>query len=427
MTFASCSYDVSEENSFITPRSNNDNEQVAKVIHLFGTDVTVLDSGEYYKFQGDICIPKNYIDSTELSSRGAIILNRSWVDNKVYYCLDNVPNQYKNTVLEAIGMVEHHSYLEFIPQKSPFGCIFFNYVDTDEWVASSSYLGRHLGGQNITLSTDAIKRVGTIAHEICHAIGMDHEQNRSDRDNYLAIDFSKMETDNDRYQYKKYIDKGLTGADIGMFDFESIMLYSSNKYMKKKDGSDFYGQRTHLSKTDMLSLAALQPLGDDFTFYSPLGYNEPFDTDYLYQRSKKLRCPEGAEIGFNFQYLNEVNNKTLGWYSYDDFDITAEVRIINEDTGVKAFSRKFQIEEMKSWNTTSIPSIILPQGYYTVYVTLQGRVKNDSSNEKNKVLKKLLYGPHIFLHLKEANINNQSKHIPSEFGNDKRTLTFIEI
>jgi hypothetical protein len=42
-------------------------------------------------------------------------------------------------------------------------------------------------------------------------------------------------------------------------------------------------------------------------------------------------------------------------------------------------------------------------------------------------LKKLLYGPHIFLHLKEANINNQSKHIPSEFGNDKRTLTFIEI
>lgn len=50
-----------------------------------------------------------------------------------------------------------------------------------------------------------------------------------------------------------------------------------------------------------------------------------------------------------------------------------------------------------------------------------------SNNEKNEVLKKLLYGPHIFLHLKKANINNQSKHIPSEFGNDKRTLTFIEI
>ena len=32
MTFASCSYGVSEEDSFIPPRSNNDNEQVAKVI-----------------------------------------------------------------------------------------------------------------------------------------------------------------------------------------------------------------------------------------------------------------------------------------------------------------------------------------------------------------------------------------------------------
>ena len=49
------------------------------------------------------------------------------------------------------------------------------------------------------------------------------------------------------------------------------------------------------------------------------------------------------------------------------------------------------------------------------------------SNNDNEQVEKLLYGPHIFLHLKEANINNQSKHIPSEFGNDKRTLTFIEI
>ena len=32
MTIASCSYGVSEEDSFIPPRSNNDNEQVAKVI-----------------------------------------------------------------------------------------------------------------------------------------------------------------------------------------------------------------------------------------------------------------------------------------------------------------------------------------------------------------------------------------------------------
>lgn len=256
---------------------------------------------------------------------------------------------------------------------------------------------------------------------------MDHEQNRSDRDNYLTIDFSSMPDNSTKYQYMKYTDKGLAGADIGSFDFGSIMLYSSDKYMKKKDGSYFYGQRDRLSNTDMLTLAALQPLGNDFTFYDPLGYDDGINTDYTYQRSKMLRCPEGANVSFDFQYLNDLDPKKLKQFSYNEFDITAEIKIVDLDNGKINYSRIFQIDQMKSWYTINIPEITLPQGIYKVYVTLQGKSKGDYDQEKENALIKILYSPRIYLKLQKAIINGKSRNIPSEFGNENRLLTFISI
>ena len=256
---------------------------------------------------------------------------------------------------------------------------------------------------------------------------MDHEQNRSDRDNYLSIDFNKMPNQEIRYQYTKYADKRLAGKDIGDFDFESIMLYSSNEYMKKKDGSSFYAQRSRLSKTDMLTLAALQPLGNNFTFYNPLGYNEVIDSDYLYQRSKMLRCPEGAKITFDFQYMNKPNKENIGEYTYNDFIITAKVKIVNLDNHQTQFDKIINIEEKDDWTTLTIPEITLPQGAYIVFLTLQGDVKENSSNKKKETLRKLLYAPNLYLHLKKAIINGESKHIPSDFGDKRRFNTFISL
>ena len=58
-------------------------------INLWGSEVAVIDKGDYFLFQGDIRIYKE--DLFKMSSRGAGILNRSWPNNKVYYLLDNVP------------------------------------------------------------------------------------------------------------------------------------------------------------------------------------------------------------------------------------------------------------------------------------------------------------------------------------------------
>ena len=91
------------------------------------------------------------------------------------------------------------------------------------------------------------------------------------------------------------------------------------------------------------------------------------------------------------------------------------------------FNKIINIEEKDNWTTLTIPEITLPQGFYIVFLTLQGDVKENSSNMKKDILRELLYAPNLYIHLKKAIINGESKHIPSEFGNNKRFNTFISL
>lgn len=43
------------------------------------------------------------------------------------------------------------------------------------------------GGQQVILSINCIQYLGTVIHEIMHALGVYHEQSRRDRDNYVNI------------------------------------------------------------------------------------------------------------------------------------------------------------------------------------------------------------------------------------------------
>lgn len=75
-----------------------------------------------------------------------------------------------------------------------------------------------------------------------------------------------------------------------------------------------------------------------------------------------------------------------------------------------------------------MPTIKLPQGFYTVYLYLRGEMKNNQEDmSKKNILRKLLYAPQLSLDLSHVVINGVSKHIPNEFGNDKRFDTYISL
>ena len=93
-----------------------------------------------------------------------------------------------------------------------------------------SYLGSiqsSVEGQRISLADGCYGR-GTTLHEVMHALGIDHEQNRPDRDHFVHLDWSNIHP-NKKHNYeilqgKEWID---TGHD---YEYNSVMHY---------DGYDF--------------------------------------------------------------------------------------------------------------------------------------------------------------------------------------------
>ena len=51
----------------------------------------------------------------------------------------------------------------------------------------------HVGGkQDLTLASPGCEHLGTILHEIMHALGFFHEQSRPDRDHFVTINWDNI-------------------------------------------------------------------------------------------------------------------------------------------------------------------------------------------------------------------------------------------
>ncbi|HEU0119281.1 MAG TPA: M12 family metallopeptidase [Bryobacteraceae bacterium] len=90
-----------------------------------------------------------------------------------------------------------------------------------------SYPGRKGGQQLIELDNSCGS--GNIVHEIGHALGFLHEHNRQDRDNFIKINTANIIAGKED-QFAKESDA--IAADIGAYDFGSIMHYSLTAFSK---------------------------------------------------------------------------------------------------------------------------------------------------------------------------------------------------
>lgn len=68
--------------------------------------------------------------------------------------------------------------------------------------------------------------VSTIRHEIGHTVGLFHEQSRTDRDNFIRINWANIEVDKIG-NFLTYVASGAVGLDFGSYDLTSIMHYNS--------------------------------------------------------------------------------------------------------------------------------------------------------------------------------------------------------
>ncbi|XP_054626978.1 low choriolytic enzyme-like [Dunckerocampus dactyliophorus] len=104
----------------------------------------------------------------------------------------------------------HRNYLYFFPGS---GC----------W----SYLGRQPRGQAISLQKNGCVYLGTVQHEVLHALGFHHEQVRSDRDDHVTINFDNIKDGAER-NFQKVDTNNLSTP----YDFDSVMHYSNMAFSK---------------------------------------------------------------------------------------------------------------------------------------------------------------------------------------------------
>ncbi|MGY6215007.1 M12 family metallopeptidase [Methylolobus aquaticus] len=119
--------------------------------------------------------------------------------------------------------------IQWVPRAGEADYVDFNLDPNDFSGGGYSAVGR-VGGKQ-TLGGSIEQSVPTLLHEMGHAIGLWHEQSRSDRDAYLTV-----QTVNLIKREKLNFDTLLDNAEnLGLFDYRSVMMY--HPYVFTKNGA----------------------------------------------------------------------------------------------------------------------------------------------------------------------------------------------
>lgn len=257
-------------------------------------------NGEYI-MAGDIRLTPaqiNFLGGGKNARTALSNLSSRWPNCTVYYTIDsNLSNT--SRVTDAIDHWESNFAIDFVQRTNQS-----NYIKFVSGGGCSSFLGMIGGMQEITLAPGCT--TGNAIHEIGHALGLLHEQQRTDRSNFITINWNNIISGFEN-NFQTYTQLGINGYEIGNLDFNSIMMYGSFAFSEngqptitRLDGSTFAAQRNGLSSGD------IDMINDMYSCALPPAY-------YVTANGPSY-MPFGTN-GIQWQYTGNVPNvQSIAWW-----------------------------------------------------------------------------------------------------------------
>lgn len=159
-------------------------------------------------------------------------------------------------VFQALKMFED-APVQLVPENGEFDVLVFEPAAK----GCKSYVGRVGGKQPIWLGPECGSL--EIAHEIMHALGFIHEQNRVDRDAYVKINWNNI-TPSAKINFEKFPSSMMLVSGGAAFDYRSIMIYPPTTFALNASEETMLptNNRDVIEPSDGLSLGDVIRLGN---------------------------------------------------------------------------------------------------------------------------------------------------------------------
>lgn len=216
--------------------------------------------GTYY--EGDILIPLQSGDG-EGTRNGLLALSARWPHGIIPYEINGqLTQQELGNIQHAFGEYHSRTCIRFKPRTTEKNYISIVNGNTGCW----SSIGRIGGKQEVNLqSPQCLRTYGTPIHELMHAVGFVHEQNRYERDSYV-----KVLSENVKPGMMANFKKGSSSSHSAFgveYDYASVMHYSPTSFtrngqptlqaLRSTSDAGLMGQRRGFSDGDVRKINAM--------------------------------------------------------------------------------------------------------------------------------------------------------------------------
>uniref|UniRef100_A0A672Y3B0 Metalloendopeptidase n=1 Tax=Sphaeramia orbicularis TaxID=375764 RepID=A0A672Y3B0_9TELE len=208
--------------------------------------------------EGDIAIEDEVEKNADpCTSRGCMW--GKWNDGKVYipyYIASHFSSREKAIITRGLESFSSFSCIRFRPSRSSDR----DWLSIESKDGCWSFVGRRGGKQVVSLARRGCLYHGTVQHELLHALGFNHEQTRSDRDNHIKVLLQNVVSGME-HNFRKIatLNQGTP------YDYNSVMQYHRYAFSKNNqptmvpipNSNVSFGNAKEMSRNDIARLNTL--------------------------------------------------------------------------------------------------------------------------------------------------------------------------